>query len=280
MSRRINVVLIVVTVISVQLLFAQDALPEPKLPDLLSAYALIEADADDVAGIVPGYIRNNQYYLESLRLNKLAQDAYEYGDYDLSAKYAEEAARYAQLSDDYVAVQLKLKEVNDAIAAAKQRLDWAASSGAGANFPSEYGRAQNYYDRSLTARSAEQWDEAVEAARMVISALASIRAPDAQAGQSLAGGSAQTGQDLAGGSGQTTLPAQYTVRSWEDSKDCLWNIADRPWAYGDASEWRLLYNANRAKMPEPDNPNLIRPGMVLDIPSIRGEERRGMWSER
>jgi len=32
-------------------------------------------------------------------------------------------------------------------------------------------------------------------------------------------------------------------------------------------------------MPERDNPDLILPGMVLNIPSIRGETRQGMWQE-
>jgi nucleoid-associated protein YgaU len=58
----------------------------------------------------------------------------------------------------------------------------------------------------------------------------------------------------------------------------LWNIAGRSWVYGDPTKWRLLYDANRLKLPEPTNPNLIHPGMVLDIPSIRGEIRQGMWN--
>ncbi|MDR0496088.1 MAG: hypothetical protein LBH42_00580 [Treponema sp.] len=77
--------------------------------------------------------------------------------------------------------------------------------------------------------------------------------------------------------GVSPLPSQYTVRPWSSSRDCLWNIAGYPWVYGDPYQWRLLYNANRSKMPEPDNPNLIEPGMVLDVPSIMGEIRQGMW---
>ncbi|MDR2434136.1 MAG: LysM peptidoglycan-binding domain-containing protein [Treponema sp.] len=288
MRGRLNFLLIVVVFIGVQPLFAQYVLPEPEPPALFwsPAYTFIMAQAGDEVPVVPGYIRNNRYYLESLRMNKLAKDTYEYGDYDLSAEHAREAIRYTQLSDEYVALQLKIKEANDTIAAAKQRLDWAVSSGAAAYFPTEYGRAQGYYDSSLAARAAEEWDDAIAAARRVISTLADIRVPD------------KTETDLAAASDSTApapapaavpapvpvpdevfLPAQYTVRPWAESKDCLWNIADRSWAYGDATQWRLLYNANRAKMPDPDNPDLIHPGMVLDIPSIKGEERRGMWND-
>ncbi|MDR0494979.1 MAG: hypothetical protein LBG95_05060 [Treponema sp.] len=73
------------------------------------------------------------------------------------------------------------------------------------------------------------------------------------------------------------LPATYTVRSWGSAKDCFWNIAGRPWVYGNPRQWRVLYEANKSKLPEPNNPNLIEPGIVLDIPSIKGEVRQGAW---
>ena len=73
------------------------------------------------------------------------------------------------------------------------------------------------------------------------------------------------------------LPAQFTVRTWEHDRDCYWNIAGLPWVYNDPTLWVLLYNANIEKMVQQDNPDLIHPGMVLDIPSVRGETREGMW---
>ncbi|MCL2480180.1 MAG: LysM peptidoglycan-binding domain-containing protein [Spirochaetaceae bacterium] len=75
------------------------------------------------------------------------------------------------------------------------------------------------------------------------------------------------------------LPAQYTVRPWSVSGDSLHNIAGRSWVYNDPCKWRVLFEANKNKMPEPDNPGLIEPGMILDIPIIRGEDRQGMWQE-
>jgi nucleoid-associated protein YgaU len=75
-----------------------------------------------------------------------------------------------------------------------------------------------------------------------------------------------------------TYPAQYIVRSWRTTGDSLSAIAGRSYIYGDARQWRTLYEANRDKLPNPDNPNLILPGMVLDIPSIKGETRQGVWA--
>jgi nucleoid-associated protein YgaU len=75
-----------------------------------------------------------------------------------------------------------------------------------------------------------------------------------------------------------TYPAQYIVRSWKTAGDSLSAIAGRSYIYGDARQWRILYEANKDKLPKPDNPNLIHPGMVLDIPSIKGETRQGVWT--
>lgn len=233
--------------------FAPVALPEPSV--LLPAALLASAVSTDAEQEIPHNIRNNQYYLESLRLAKLAQDTYEYGDYDTSAEFASEAIRYAQLSDEYVALQLKIKEANDAIAAAKKRLDWTLSSGAAKKYPTEYSEAEDYYNVSLSARSGEEWDSAIESANKVVEILAYIQAPE-----------------------KSGLPAQYTVRPWALTRDCLWSIAGQPWAYSDPHQWRVLYNANKSKLPDPNNPNLIEPGMVLDIPSLKGETRQGMWS--
>ncbi|GHV70049.1 hypothetical protein AGMMS49928_15990 [Spirochaetia bacterium] len=212
--------------------------------------------ADDAS--VPLSLRNNRYYLESVRLNALAQSSYEEGDYDASSSYAEDSLRYAYLSDEYVALQLRIRAANQAMAAAKSRLGWAASASVPQRYPDEYGRASTEYGRGQDAMDAEDWDEALAAANRALIALENVDGlPDGK-----------------------ILPAQYTVRAWNVSKDCLWNIAGRPWVYGNPQQWRLLYNANRSKLDDPDNPNIIEPGMVLDIPPIKGEPRQGMWDDR
>ena len=63
-------------------------------------------------------------------------------------------------------------------------------------------------------------------------------------------------------SGSSTAPERagktYTVASG----DSLSKIAQRE--YGDAKEWRRIFEANRDKIK---NPDLIHPGQVLDIPT-------------
>ncbi|MDR2304786.1 MAG: hypothetical protein LBE10_09390, partial [Treponema sp.] len=108
-------------------------LPEPMV--FFPVASLAAAADTDAEPVIPRSIRNNQYYIESLRFNRMAKQTYDEGDYDVSATYAAEALRYAQLSDEYVALQLRIKEANDAISAAKARIDWVVSVGAAKNYP-------------------------------------------------------------------------------------------------------------------------------------------------
>jgi tetratricopeptide (TPR) repeat protein len=220
---------------------------------------LAAAAAQETGTDVPLSLRNNGYYMDSLRYANMARLAYGEGDYDNSIKYSEEAIRYAELSDAYVKLRLKMWETDRAIFAAGKRLEYAASINAASKYPEEYGEALAAYSDARSFRVAERWDSAIEAANRVLAVLSGL------------GG---TGTAIAGAD---TLPAQYTVRTWSTFKDCLWNIAGRPWAYNDPYKWKILYEMNKTRMPESGNPDLIEPGMVLDIPSIKGEARQGMW---
>ena len=211
---------------------------------------------------VPVSLRDNEFLYESLRLNNLAKLAFDIGDFEASTAYAEEAIRYAAFSDEYVRMRLKMMETDNAIAAARERLNFADSLNAAVLFPNEYSTAQTAYGDARAYRAAESWDNAIAAANRVLAALAGIDFTTVTADVIAAG---------------QTLPSQYTVRSWELFRDCLWNIAGRPWVFNDPFKWTLLFEANRSAMPDPNNPNLIHPGMVLTIPSISGEFRQGMW---
>ena len=243
---------------------------------LLLIFALSGAMAD-IYDDAPPVVRNNPYFMESLRSANNAYLAYEEGLYDDSVRYSQEAIRYAQLSDEYVENALKKKAATDTIIIAKQRMDWASSSAINARirFPLEFNSAESYLVTAENYWRAESWENCQFFANMVIDALAFITEP----------GSAGTGT-IAGGTDTITppastggLPAQYTVRPWSVSGDCYWNIAGWPWVYNDPTQWRRLYEANKDKMPDPNNPDLIHPGMVMTIPSLSGEVRQGAWEE-
>ena len=204
---------------------------------------------------------NNRYLMESIRANNLARLAFADGDYDLSMQFSADALRAARLSDELITQKLKIAAANEKIDEAENRLGWADSTRARVYYPKEYNNAKAFYNQALLARTAGEWGEALNNAIYAVQALSLIASPPAEKASDK----------------NAPLPAQYTVRPWDTSGDCLWNIAGRPWAYGDPHRWPVLLRANKSKFPNPNNPNLIEPGIVLDIPSIRGEIREGMW---
>jgi len=209
------------------------------------------SNPDPDSEVIPEGIRNNEYYLDSLRLQKLAQEAYDYGDYETSARIAQEAIRSAELSDKYIASQL--------IPEAKRLLEWADDNNIESKFPNNYNEGLNQYETSIEAYTDESWHDSVIAAVKAIEIFGAFE------------GSIKP-------SSTGTAPRQYKVRTWRVEKDCFWNIAGYPWVYNDPWKWKILYEANKSKIPDPENPNLIEPGMILDIPNLKGEARQGMFN--
>lgn len=225
--------------------------------DFSAIAAYVQATSTDAAAsaedaVVLRGLLNNEHYRESVRYKKMAEKAFDEGDYDASVEYAAKAGAAARRSDEYVALRLKIRATDQEIAKAKQRLDWAASVGAERSYSGRYAAAKAAYEGALAARNAEQYDLAIDLARKVLSELATV-------------------QETA------PLPQRYKVRPWAQTKDCFWTISGYPFVYGDPTKWKLLYEANKAKLPRPNNPDLVYVGTVLTIPSIRGEFREGTW---
>lgn len=93
-------------------------------------------------------------------------------------------------------------------------------------------------------------DDRVKAVQAIQQAM-----PDAQVNIQVNAGFAA--QDAAAGGASGGGGRSYTVKSG----DSLSKIAKE--VYGDASEWKKIHEANKAKIP---NPDLIQPGQELQIP--------------
>lgn len=143
----------------------------------------------------------------------------------------------------------------DAIARAGERLDGAAASASAAQYPNIIDGARKELAAARSAFGAERFDEAKRRADAVAGILAALPA-------------------------QAPYPAAYTVRALPVRTDCLWRIAAYPFVYNDPLKWPLLYEANRSRLRDPNNPDLLHPGIELKIPSLAGEERRGLWDPR
>jgi len=260
MSRKISIVLIL-SLVTAFSAFADDFHSlDIKIPVFKSvSYFAAAVPGEEEESTIPNTISNNRFYLESLRLSKLALDMYEIGDYDASSGFAEDAIRYAQLSDEFVSTQL--------IAEAKRLMGWADNNNIKAKFPNNYNEGVEQYEIAVASHSNEAWGESIPAAINAIEIFGAFEST----------GRPGTTITTVAASSRTGLARQYTVRTWRVERDCLWTIAGYPWVFGDPWKWRELYNANKDKMPEPANPDLVLPGMVLDIPSIQGETRQGMY---
>ncbi|MDR0383020.1 MAG: hypothetical protein LBH50_03440 [Spirochaetaceae bacterium] len=249
----------------------------------------VSAAATDHSGETFSNIRKNEHLAESVRLQKLARQAFAGGYYDKAEKYAEDAIRAAMTSDMYVGSQVKMYTVDVMMENALERLAMADSAEIKRLYPDEFYSAKTYYNLGLIAAEAREWNVAIDNAGKVIKTLAAVRLPvaapeeapvaeisaeDAAVTEALAENAPKEDTTVE----QTPYPAQYVVRSWEAYGDCFWNIAGKSWVYGDPRRWPLLYNANKKKLPDPNNPDLIEPGMVIDIPSLKGEKRSGIWN--
>jgi len=257
MSRKITIVLFASLFFTVSA-FAQELTGmDVKIPVFKPVtYFAAAVPGEDV---IPEDIANNKFYLESLKFSRLAMEMYEIGDYDASAGFAQDAIRYAELSDEFVADQL--------IVEAKRLIAWADKNNIAARFPNNYNEGINQYEIAVASQSNEEWNDSIAAAIKAIEIFAAF-----ESGKPVTTTTATTVA-----LSRTGLAKQYTVRTWRVERDCLWTIAGYPWVYNDPWKWKILYDANKDKMPEPGNPDLIEPGMVLDIPSIEGETRQGMW---
>ena len=208
------------------------------------AVAPLYAAEDEVQPSRADDLVNNKYLVENKRLVALAEKSLADGKFDDAVKNAAEAEKFADQSDKYV-------DAYKAFDAAQARMDWAVKTGIHRRYAEIYAEAEAAFAEATGFRSDEKWDETKTASLRVMTIMEQV--PD-----------------------ELPLPAQYLVKAWGEVKDCLWNIAARPEVYNDAAQWRRLYTANRSKFPQPDNPNLIEPGMILDIPSINDEFRFGV----
>ena len=148
-------------------------------------------------------------------------------------------------------------EILDAIDQARNAYDKAVARNARNNYP------------ALLAKGAKEIEASRQAFDSGDSLTASAKAESARA-------------ILEGISEFAPLPATYKIGMVPERKnmDNLWSIAASPFGYNDPYKWTILYNANKPTLPDPSNPNLLRPGQVIKIPSIGGELREGQWDPK
>lgn len=199
---------------------------------------------------------NNEYQVKSREYSEKAQKAFDEGNYAASIEYSKKAEEYAAKSYEYIQSMLARTEAETEMNRARTRYTWAKNNNAETAHPQAFAIATEALDSGTLAFDNGQYDVAVVCAKKVLDALAVVSGDE---------------------SGFTILPSTYKIRTFRGEKDCLWNIAKNPAVYNDAFKWRILYKANKDKLPDPENPNWVEPGIILIIPSLAGETRSGMY---
>jgi nucleoid-associated protein YgaU len=202
---------------------------------------------------------DNEFYNKAKALVAQSEQALQAGDYDTAASLAAEAKDNLAKSDDYVATMLMFYRANGWLSQAKDRIAYAKSIKADTNYADAYNTAVTAAGGAKDALDAKDYEKSIGLSKTALAALANIapvvaKAPVAE---------------------PTPLPQYYTVQLVISKRDCFWRIAGFPFVYNDPWKWRLLYDANKSLLGEPDNPNLIEPGQHFVIPSASGEKREG-----
>jgi nucleoid-associated protein YgaU len=200
-------------------------------------------------------LQDNEYYRKMVELKRQSETAFEDGDYAEAKRLAEEASGYKELSDQWIATQLAAYRARSALVRLKDMLIRYDRPALREQYPEELTEARALYDQAYAEfYDEEAYETSLATSRRGMNILSAI-------------------DYVATGS----LPAAYRVRLIPGNRDCLWNIAGYEFVYGDPFSWRLLYEENKEKLPEPDNPHLIHPDMILTIPEREGEHRSGTW---
>lgn len=197
--------------------------------------------------------KNNTYQKLAEEYSAKASKALDAGEYELSEEYAAKAAENAALSEEFIRGMNGRENALAMLKKAEQRLDYAKTISADKNYPIAFNAASDYYNQAQAAFGKVDYSGASANAQKVLDTLSGIKGMAAN------------------------LPKFYIVQPWEVTRDCLWNISGRTYVYNNPWLWENLYEANKSKLPEPDNPNLILPGMKLEIPSLTGEIREGTY---
>jgi len=201
-------------------------------------------------------LQDNPDYKESLRYKNLSEQALENGEYAKALEYAQLSKEYAEKSDAYITTRLAQYRANQLINRAAGLQGQVQRSGRFSQDPDSYSRAVALIETARALYADKKYSSSSESSRAAIAILEKFAALP------------RTG---------SVLPAAYVVRDIPGNEDCFWRISGYDFIYGDYGGWYPIYLANKSKLPEPDNPDLIHPGFVMKIPERSGETRSGVW---
>ena len=204
------------------------------------------------ASLTAQSLLDNPDYKKAIELQTLAEKAHAEGDYDQAYAYSQEAEIHIEKSNTWIARRVLTYRANGWLRKANNRLSYLEAVGVNPDFQDVFDQASKDISIARQAYTDEEYEKTIEYAQKVFNDLVPVTT-------------------------DMLLPKTYRVRLIPEDRDCLNKISGYPFVYNDRTQWRKLYEANRDKLRDPDNPHLIFPGQVFVIPSLNGERRVGEY---
>ena len=213
---------------------------------------------------------DNEHQKAGREYEKQATAAMDSGDYAKAAELADLASNEYRLSREFAeAATAKFRAAN-AINIAQQTINDASNGPKRKSNAKDIAAATALLGKARALFAKENW---VDSRARALEALDLVKDLTGKATVTL--DASGTG-DKAGGKA-VVLPRYYKVVSRDKNTDCFWRIAALSGVYNNPVLWPKLYRANKDKLRDPENPNLIHPGTVLEIPPAAGETRDGTY---
>lgn len=209
---------------------------------------------------------DNEYYRKVQGIRYRAEQALAAGDYDGAASLAAEAKENLAKSDAYVEDAMGFYKANGWLNRANDRVAYAKSIAADVNYADAYKKAASDARGARVTLDAKEYDTSTMLSKSALAALEGIAVVEAPKRPVEPTKPAEP-----------SWPQYYEVRLIPSRRDCFWRIAEYPFVYNNPWKWKLLYEANKSLLGDPENPDLIEPGQVFEIPSLAGEKREGTW---
>ncbi|MFW6338498.1 MAG: LysM peptidoglycan-binding domain-containing protein [Alkalispirochaetaceae bacterium] len=209
--------------------------------------------------------RYRELVQEAERLEEEASEALDEGEYDRAIELSNEAEEVSQEAEEYAERRVSAFRARGLLTLAENEIEVARSFEAEERYPDRWENANEQFRLAENQFSSERYQDSADSSREVLRILEGVE-PGTEA--------------LDEAQAPPELPRYYIVRRIPDRRDCFWRIAGYDFVYGDPTKWKVLYEANKDVIQDPDNPGLIQPGQRFRIPSIDGEQRAGVWNER
>jgi len=214
----------------------------------------------------------NPHYDKFLELKRQAEEANAAGEYDKAYELSLQAEEELRLAEEYRDLQIGRSSAKWLLKSAQERITYIENTKLNETNQEAYNNAKENYEKAEEAYDEGEYEKSEEYSQQVLDELEGIKLAGTDNGTT---DPTNMGSQYTGTEG--VKPKYYVVRLVLELRECLWNIAAYDFIYGDGYKWGILYEANKHKLLDPNNPDLIVPGMIIEIPELEGEKREGTY---